>query len=93
MPRFFARTVIESNQVAEVVDAHSAMYPRLADAFEGLKWFLARTPEAGYLLDDLHWLYKQKGNASVNIPSLVVIYTFDPFNVELMHILIRLPVL
>ena len=86
-----ARTVVESIQVSSVVDAHVIQYERLEQAFDALKWFIARNPEAGIPLDDYHWLYKQKGDTLLNIPSLVVIYTFDADYVELIHILIRLP--
>ena len=87
------RTIIESPSVSFKVDAEIAIYPRLEQAFESVKWWLAHSPESGELLDDFHWLYKQKGNRDLNIPALVVVYTFSADEVELIAILVRLPTL
>jgi hypothetical protein len=85
------RTVIESNAVSNVIDAETEIYPRLEDAFEALKWWLAHRPDSGVLLDDENWIYKQAGDERLNVPSLVVIYTFDHAYVELKFVLVRLP--
>jgi hypothetical protein len=85
------RTVIEEHGVSEVIDAEQEIYPRLEDAFEALKWWLAHRPESGILLDDENWIYKQAGDERLNVPSLVVIYTFDHMCVELKFVLVRLP--
>ncbi len=87
------RTVVEEPIVTEIVDAETAIYPRLEDAFDALKWWLARRPDAGKILDDLNWIYKQAGNRDLNIPALVVTYTFDHNEVNLLHLLVRLPFL
>jgi hypothetical protein len=89
-----ALTVVESLSVMDKIDAECATYPRLEEAFDGLKWWLAHNPDSGELLDDYHWLYKQKGNREQHIPNLIVLYTFVP-NVEvcLLSILIRIPTL
>ena len=87
------RTVIEEPSVTDKIYAETEIYPRLDEAFEALKWWLARKPESGYLLDDYNWLYKQKGDHTAKIPALVVIYTFDRSTVQLLHILVRLPLL
>jgi len=85
------RTVIEEEAVSYVIDREQSIYPRLGDAFEALKWSLAHKPDDGELLDDINWLYKQKGDRAQKIPSLVVIYTFDHTCVILRHILVRIP--
>ncbi|MGA2535710.1 MAG: hypothetical protein ABSF53_06845 [Terracidiphilus sp.] len=85
------RVVIENWSVSEVVDAEQAIYPRLADAFDALKWWLAREPDSGETIDDVNWLYMQDGDARKNIPALVVVYTFNAWEVELKHILVRVP--
>jgi hypothetical protein len=74
-----------------VVDAEQAIYPRLGEAFDALKWWLARQPESGEIIDDVNWLYMQDGDARTNIPALVVVYTFNSREVELKHILVRIP--
>jgi hypothetical protein len=87
------RTVIEEPNVSEIIDAEEAIYPRLADAFDALKWWLAHVPESGEVIDDVNWLYKQKGNRDQNIPALVVIYTFDHRFVAISYVLVRVPTL
>jgi hypothetical protein len=87
------RTVVENWCVTEVIDNEQAIYPRLQDAFEALKWWLARVPESGEIIDDASWLYMQEGDGYANIPALVVVYTFNHYEVVLKHILVKLPVI
>ena len=87
------RTVIEAVHVSEKIDAEIAIYPRLEDAWDALKWWLAHHPDSGELIDDFHWLYKQRGNLELNVPALVAIYTFNAHEVEIISLLIRLPML
>jgi len=87
------RTVVEEDRVSEIIDAEEAIYPRLRDAFEALKWSLAHRAEDGELIDDVNWIYKQTGDQRQNIPALVVIYTFDHNFVLLKFILVRIPTL
>lgn len=85
------RTIIENLSVSEVIDAEQAIYPRLEDAFDALKWWLARVPESGEIIDDVNWLYMQDGDKSIEIPALIVVYTFNSSHVELKHMLVRIP--
>jgi hypothetical protein len=85
------RTVVENWSVTAVIDAEQAIYPRLEEAFDALKWWLARVPESGEIIDDLNWLYMQDGDQRVNIPALIIVYTFNAREVLLKHILIRIP--
>ena len=85
------RTVIEETRVSEIIDKEQELYPRLGDAFEALKWWLSHVPESGELIDDVHWLFKQDGDLAHNIPTLVVIYTFDSAYVEIRFVLVRIP--
>ncbi len=85
------RTVVENLSVTEVVDAEQEIYPRLGDAFEALKWWLARVPESGELTDEVNWLYMQHGDKRAHVPTLVVLYTFDAHHVVLKHILVQIP--
>ena len=77
--------------MTHVVYMESQIYPRMDEAFEALKWWLARSPETGIIVDDYFWLYKQRGNRELNIPALVVLYTFDANEVEIFSLLVRLP--
>jgi hypothetical protein len=90
MPRTI-RTVVENLSVSEVIDAELEIYPRLVEAFDALTWWLARVPESGEIIDDVNWLYMQDGDEHMNIPALVVVYTFNHYEVELKHILVRIP--
>jgi hypothetical protein len=90
MPRSI-RTVVENICVSEVVDLEQAIYPRLDQAVDALKWWLSRVPESGEIIDDVNWLYMQDGNERQNIPALVVVYTFNHYEVVLKHILVRIP--
>ena len=85
------RTVVENWSVTDVLDKEQFLYPRLEDAFEALKWYLARVPDCGEIIDDTNWIFVQDGDERKNIPSLVVLYTFDSWQVEIKHILVRLP--
>lgn len=62
------RTVIEEEAVSFVIDAEQSIYPRLEEAFDALKWWLCRKPETGELLDDINWVYKQRGDRRAEIP-------------------------
>ncbi len=83
------RTVIENVSVSEVIDAGQSIYPRLEHAIDALKWWLARVPENGEIIDDINWLYVQDGERDVNIPAIVVVYTFDSREVVLRHIQLK----
>lgn len=87
------RTVIEAPSVSAKIYAEVGIYARLEEAFDALKWWLAHSPESGELIDDYHWLYKQRGNKELHIPALVAIYTFTRNEVEIISILVRLPTL
>jgi len=83
------RTVVENTSVSDVIDDGQSAYPRLENAIDALKWWLARVPESGEIIDDVNWLYVQDGDRDVNIPSVVVVYTFDSREVVLKHIQLR----
>jgi hypothetical protein len=87
------RTIIEEPIVSETIDQQTMIYPRLQDAFDGVTWYLARDPEAGELLDDLHWLYRNQADHKKNIPMMLVIYTFDDSKVTLRFLTLRMPVI
>jgi hypothetical protein len=87
------RTVIEARDVSAKIDAETAIYDRLEEAFDALKWWLAHNPDTGELVDDYHWIYKQRGDRFQHIPALVALYTFDHRCVEILSILIRIPTL
>lgn len=86
------RTIVEDQIVSEIIDREGATYQRLEHAFEALKWWLSHSPESGEPIDDLNWLFKQNGDLDINLPDLIVIYTFDARCVALKFVLVRLPI-
>jgi len=87
------RTVVEAPAVSAKIDAELGLYHRLEEAFDALKWWLAHNPDTGQLIDDYHWIYKQRGNHDLKIPALVALYTFSANEVEILSILVRVPTL
>jgi len=85
------RTVIEEPVVSETIDGSRGKYPRLEEAFDGLKWYLSRVPDSAEAeaLDDANWLYRQDGDAEDNIPAILVVYTFDAKYITLKFIDVR----
>jgi hypothetical protein len=87
------RTVVEEAIVSETIDQYAEIHPRLGDAFDGLKWFLAHSPESGEILDDFHWIFRNQADHEQNIPAILVIYTFDENKVVLRFVALRMPLI
>jgi hypothetical protein len=85
------RTLIESARVSETIEINAAQYPRLIQAYEGLRWFLSRQPESGELIDTHHWVFKQPGDRRISVPAITAIYTFDHTTVEIIAVLVSMP--
>ena len=64
------RTVIEGLRASDKIDRESSIYPRLEEAYDALKWWLAREPNSGEPINDSWWVCEQKGDLSANIPTL-----------------------
>jgi hypothetical protein len=86
------RTIVEEAIVSETIDRYAEIHPRLSDAFDGLKWFLAHSPESGEILDDFHWIFRNQADREQNIPAILVIYTFDEIRVILRFVALRMPI-
>ena len=87
------RTVIEGLRVSSKIDVECSNYPRLEEAYDALKWWLAHEPDSGDTLTDYWWVCEQKGDADANIPTLGALYSFDDNEVYIAAVLIRLPTL
>ncbi|MGB8030675.1 MAG: hypothetical protein WCF30_13560 [Terracidiphilus sp.] len=85
------RTIVEEAIVSETIDQSAETYPRLEEAFDGLKWFLAHSAESGEILDDFHWIFRNQADHDQNIPAILVVYTFDENKVTLKFIALRMP--
>ena len=85
------RTVVEGLRVSSKIDAEGSRYPRLEEAYDALKWWLAHEPNSGDAITDYWWACEQKGDSRANIPTLGALYSFDEDEVYIASILIRLP--
>jgi plasmid stabilization system protein ParE len=81
------RTVVESEAAAAAIDAGCKTYPRLDEAWEALKWLLARSaatigrpPRSG---DPRLRLYVQSGDRIANVPSIWIVYILHEEEVEI----------
>ncbi len=86
-----ARTVREDPQVEKIIDDATKKNPRVSDAFEALKWLLARRcdklppieiggsdPE-----DEKYYLYRQAGDPQAGTPSILVLYVYTDDTVDI----------
>jgi hypothetical protein len=72
------RQIVEDPAVMEELDLACAVAPRLREAWEGLKWLLARTPEIGHRLGlgETIRVHKQAGLYHQHLPAITVLYEF-----------------
>lgn len=75
---FHARTVVEDVRVTDTLTSLRANHPRIDDAWEGIKWRLARGPEEGYEVVSGKYLMRFPSFVNiVDVPSLTVLYEFN----------------
>lgn len=70
------RTIVPENEVTFDVDAAKMTFSRVDDAYAGLEWRLARSPNDGILVGNGYYIYKQLGFPKWKIPSITVLYRF-----------------
>jgi hypothetical protein len=83
------RTIVQSREVIQDIDAASKTYRRLDDCIRALEWRLAKSPEKGVFRTGRYWIHRQRGIASLNIPEISVLYSFTDDEVEMHAIYIR----
>jgi hypothetical protein len=88
---FTARTIVEEVAVELAVDRFSKKFPRFSDAFEALKWLLARkveTLQAAMRTENnvTYYLYRQAPDALAETPAVSVVYTYDQNQVVLLDL-------
>lgn len=88
-----ARTVIETNEVARIIDAEIKRIPRLHDVYEGLKWRIARDPDSGYPVSGTRPPRRvMRSDEYRSIPGvLVVAYTFGENEAEIVGVRLETP--
>ncbi len=83
MPKWFSgRTIVEEKIVEKKVDRFSRRFGRFEEAFEALKWLLARKcDDIGSLsrvVGDVDYsIHRQAGSAVTNTPDITVLFTYD----------------
>lgn len=92
-----ARTVVEEKAVSDAVDRFSKRYRRFAEAYEALKWLLARRCEhlpAGMRTVGgvTYHLYRQAPDRLAGTPAIIVVYTYDHKEVVLIDLKADRPV-
>jgi hypothetical protein len=80
MPWQRLRTIVEEAAAHEAADLFSKQFPRFNQAWEGLKWLLARHPTVGYknnVNGTTYYLHVVAGDELAGTPQIAVVYTFD----------------
>lgn len=92
------RGIVEELDVSEYVDLHSETFPRFSEAWEGLKWLLARNPELkGSALrrteaGQLFRAYVLAGDPLGGTPDIWVVYTYNESEVVVVSVAAKLAV-
>ena len=79
---FYAREIVEEESVAARADELTKSFPRFDDAYEALKWLLARRCDklpamTRTVRGERYHLYRQAGNDRNDIPDIIVLFTYD----------------
>lgn len=80
------RTVRLEDSAAEIVDSARQTHPRFGDAYNGLEWLLARSPERGInaVVDEVQWaVYVQGSDPLAKTPEIWVLYQYDDKEVRI----------
>jgi len=79
------RQIIEDDHVSDTIDIGCRSSQRLREAWEGLKWLLARMPEIGKGLDlgEGIRIHKQSGSIIPMVPEITVLYEYNDNAVEI----------
>lgn len=85
------RAIVEELDVAEYVDMFSEKFPRFSEAWEGLKWVLARTPAlqgtARTVVNGREYrAYVLAGDLLANTPEIWVVFTFNDDSVTIVAV-------
>ena len=84
----FAKTIIEDHAVTSVIPLYHQKFPRFADAYEALKWNLARRADRLGLRSFVggveYRLYRQASDPLAFTPALIVVFTFTANDVTIL---------
>lgn len=80
------REVVLDGNTADVVDEATSEHARFDEAWRGLEWLLARTPDVGSkaTINDVEWwLYVEQSDPIAKTPEIWVLYTADENQVRI----------
>lgn len=80
------RTIVEDHEVVNAANEFSLQHHRFNDAYDALKWLLARNPmphgaRSNAVGGKIFWLYVQASDILAKTPTIAVVYTFNPSEV------------
>lgn len=84
-----ARTIVLEARAQLTADAAAENHHRFQDAFDGLQWLLARTPDIGSVaeIDGIDWwVYVQSSDEIAKTPEIWVLYKITKNEVIIEHI-------
>lgn len=80
-------TICEEVEVSQAIDLYHVKYKRFEDAWDGLKWLISRKPCLGVRIDTTDFfLYKQDGFLNLNIPTIIILYSFNDSKITIKSI-------
>lgn len=86
------RTIVEELDVSAQLDLYAERYPRFREAWDGLVWLLARTPDLkeamvwGDDVKDGYRAYVAAGDPLADTPDIWVVYTFTENEVVILGV-------
>ncbi len=92
MPRwFYARQIVEEQEVRDAVDQFRAQFQRFEEAFEALKWLLARKCVdvkglSRTVYGVKYILYRQASDPLARTPEIIVLFTYNDNEVVIIGI-------
>ncbi len=89
------REIVEEHCVAQEIDKLNVKHVRLEEVFSALKWRLAKQPQVGYRMfasdGTDKYLIKTDPNPTLNIPGILLLYTYNDIQVNIIDIRVDEP--
>lgn len=84
--KWFAKDIIESSEVQEIVDLTRTKYSRFDDAWLSITWLLSRDAETVSREYKGFRLYKHSGLPSNEAPAVTLLFTIEENVIEIISI-------
>ncbi|MBN9528390.1 MAG: hypothetical protein J0H82_19430 [Alphaproteobacteria bacterium] len=88
---FFARQIVEEAAAVSAATTYESKYPRFSEAYEALKWLLARKCDSiksstKIYNSVVYHLYTVSADAIAKTPSITALYFFDQYQLTIVEI-------